>query len=84
MNTLYHIGLVIGLIVVYLLVTFGIGVVLHFLNNSDIDSDDFVIIAYIIGIFIFLFLSIQLLDAKGYWDLPQSQIIEEIETEVIE
>lgn len=84
MSNLYHIGLVIGLIIVYLLVTFGISTVLNFLHDPDLDSNDFVIIAYIVGIFIFLFLSIQLLDAKRYWDLPQLQIIEEIETEVME
>ena len=84
MSNIYHIGLVIGLIIVYLLVTFGISTVLNFLNGSNLDTDEFTIIAYIIGIFIFLFLSTQLLDEKGYWDLPQTQIIEEIETEVME
>ena len=88
MSTLYHTGLVIGLIVVYLLVTFGFGVSINVFNDPNSTSGDtilFVItVAYIFGIFIFLFLSTQLLDAKGYWDLPQTQIIEEIETEVME
>lgn len=84
MSNLYHIGLVIGLIIVYLLVTFGIAAVLNFLHDPDLDSNDFVIIAYIVGIFIFLFLSTQLLDEKGCWNLPQLQIIEELETEVME
>lgn len=89
MSTLYHTGLVIGLIVVYLLATFGISVVLSMMFNSSNRTDDeltlFVVTAaYIVGLFIFLFLSTQLLEAKGYWDLPQSQIIEEIETEVME
>ena len=89
MSTLYHTGLVIGLIVVYLLATFGISVVLSMMFNSPNRTNDdltlfIVTAAYIVGIFIFLFLSNQLLDTKGYWDLPQPQIIEEIETEVME
>lgn len=88
MSTLYHIGLVIGLIVVYLLATFGISVVLSMMFNSSNRTDELTLFvvtaAYIVGLFIFLFLSIQLLDVKGYWDLPQTQIVEEIETEVVE
>lgn len=78
MSTLYHTGLVIGLIVVYLLATFGVSVV-----ATRFDEDACMVGAYAIGLFIFLFVTTQLLDAKGYWDLPQSQIVEEIETEVM-
>ena len=88
MSTLYHTGLVIGLIVVYLLVTFGFGVAINVFNDPNRTSGDpillIVTVAYIFGIFIFLFLSTQLLDAKGYWDLSRTQIIEELETEVME
>jgi len=81
MSTLYHTGLVIGLIVVYLLVTLCFGSLL------TLSKDDWVgglVVGYAIGVLAFIFVATALLDAKGYWDLPQSQIIEEIETEVIE
>ena len=80
MSTLYHTGLVIGLIVVYLLATFGVSIVA---TRFDEDAA-YMVGAYVIGLLIFLFVTTQLLDAKGYWDLPQTQIIEEIETEVVE
>ena len=82
MSTLYHTGLVIGLIVVYLLVTMGVGSLLTLSNDPD--GVGGLVVGYVIGLLVFIFVTTQLLDAKGYWDLPHSQIIEEIETEVME
>ena len=81
MSDLYHIGLVIGLIVVYLLVTIGVGSLLTL--SKDPDGIGGLVVGYVIGLLAFIFVTTQLLDAKGYWDLSQSQIIEEIETEVM-
>lgn len=83
MSNLYHIGLVIGLIVVYFLVTLGFGFLLSLLDDDN-DGVGALVAGYVIGVLAFLFVSTELLDAKGYWDLPQTQIIEEIETEVME
>lgn len=82
MSTLYHTGLVIGLIVVYLLVTLGFGSLLTL--SKDDGGVEVLVVGYVIGVLAFIFVATALLDAKGYWDLPQSQIIEEIETEVME
>ena len=82
MSTLYHTGLVIGLIVVYLLVTMGVGSLLTLSNDPD--GVGGLVVGYVIGLIAFIFVATALLDAKGYWDLPQPQIIEEIETEVME
>ena len=82
MSSLYHIGLVIGLIVVYLLVTIGVGSLLTL--SKDPDWIGGLVVGYVIGLLAFIFVTTALLEAKGYWDLPQTQIIEEIETEVME
>ena len=82
MSSLYHIGLVIGLIVVYLLVTIGVGSLLTL--SKDPDGIGGLVVGYVIGLLAFIFVTTALLEAKGYWDLPQTQIIEEIETEVME
>lgn len=82
MSTLYHTGLVIGLIVVYLLVTIGVGSLLTL--SKDPDGIGGLVVGYVIGLLAFIFVTTALLDTKGYWDLPQPQIIEEIETEVME
>ena len=82
MSSLYHIGIVVGLIVVYLLVTIGVGSLLTL--SKDPDGIGGVIVGYVIGLLAFIFVTTELLNAKGYWDLPQTQIIEEIETEVME
>ena len=82
MSALYHTGLVIGLIVVYLLVTMGVGSLLTLSNDPD--GVGGLVVGYVIGLMAFIFVATELLDAKGYWDLPQPQIIEEIETEVTE
>lgn len=82
MSTLYHTGIVVGLIVVYLLVTIGFGFLLTLSKNDD--GVGALVLGYAIGMIAFIFVTTALLDEKGYWDLPQSQIIEEIETEVVE
>lgn len=82
MATLYHTGIVVGLIVVYLLVTIGVGSLLTL--SKDPDGIGGVVVGYAIGLLAFIFVTTALLEAKGYWDLPQTQIIEELETEVIE
>lgn len=82
MSTLYHTGLIIGLIVVYLLVTLGFGSLLTL--SKDDGGVEVLVVGYIIGVLAFIFVATALLDAKGYWDLPQPQIIEEMETEVVE
>ena len=82
MSNLYHTGLVIGLIVVYLLATLGIGSLLTL--SKDDDGIGGLVAGYVCGLLAFIFVTTMLLDEKGYWDLPQPQIIEEIETEVIE
>lgn len=82
MSTLYHTGIVVGLIVVYLLVTIGVGSLLTLANDPD--GIGGLVAGYVIGLVAFIFVTTALLDEKGYWDLPQSQIIEEIETEVME
>lgn len=82
MVTLYHTGIVVGLIVVYLLVTIGFGFLLTLSKNDD--GVGALVLGYAIGVLVFIFVTIELLDEKGYWNLPQLQIIEELETEVIE
>lgn len=82
MVTLYHTGIVVGLIVVYLLVTIGFGFLLTLSKNDD--GVGALVLGYAIGVLVFIFVAIELIDAKGYWNLPQLQIIEELETEVIE
>ena len=82
MVTLYHTGIVVGLIVVYLLVTIGFGFLLTLSKNDD--GVWALVLGYAIGVLVFIFVAIELIDAKGYWNLPQLQIIEELETEVIE
>ena len=82
MSTLYHTGIVVGLIVVYLLATMGVGCLLTL--SKDPDGIGGVVAGYVIGLVAFIFVTMELLEAKGYWDLPQSQIVEEIETEVVE
>lgn len=69
MDMLYILGLIIGLLALYLLCTLGIGFFITAMHDSD-DVECSISLAYVFGCFIFLFLTIATL--KAYNMVPGS------------
>ena len=64
MNTIYKIGVVVGIIVIYLLVTWGLGVLI---NHNNFDDTGVAIGAWLVGMILFLILAIFTLEKFGLW-----------------
>ena len=67
MNGIYKLGIVIGIIVIYCLVTFCIATIA---TISDNDVGITFAVAWVIGVLLFVGLSVIYLDERGMWDLP--------------
>lgn len=64
MNTIYKIGVVIGIIAIYSLVTWGLGAII----TSDLhDSEATAIVAWVHGMVAFVLLAIFTLEKFGLW-----------------
>lgn len=66
MNNLYKLGVVAGIIVVYVFVTIGLGTFIASIND-DGDIDMAFCIAWIIGLIAFLVLAVFTLQKFGLW-----------------
>lgn len=64
MNTIYKIGVVIGIIAIYSLVTWGLGTIF---TSNDYDSGATAVAAWTIGMLAFVFLAIFTLEKFGLW-----------------
>ena len=67
MNGIYKLGIVIGIIVIYCLVTFCIATIAT-INQNDVGIT--FAVAWVIGVLFFLGLSVIYLDERGMWNLP--------------
>lgn len=64
MNALYKLGVVIGIIAIYSLVTWGLGVVI---NHNEYDDAGCAMGAWLIGMIFFLLLSVFTMEKFGLW-----------------
>lgn len=64
MNTLYKLGVIIGIIAIYSLITWGLGAIV---TSNNLDSDAPAIGAWIIGMLAFVLLTIFTLEKFGLW-----------------
>ena len=64
MNIIYKIGVIIGIIAIYLLVTWGFGVIV---NNNEYDDAGIATGAWLAGMILFLILAIFTLEKFGLW-----------------
>ena len=88
LEMIYQFGIIFGIIILYVIVTFGIGLVLSMIRGDDLDILPF--IAYIIGAFAFMFLAIYTLKETGKWDIisdndivVEAEIDSEIDTDEV-
>lgn len=64
MNTIYKIGVVIGIIAIYSLVTWGLGALI---NQNEFDDTGDAVGAWLIGMVLFLMLAVLTLEKFGLW-----------------
>ena len=64
MNIIYRIGVVIGIIAIYSLVTWGLGAII---NHNEYDDEGTAVGAWLVGIVLFLILAIFTLEKFGLW-----------------
>ena len=64
MNIIYKIGVVIGIIAIYSLVTLGLGAII---NHNEYDDEGNAIGAWFVGIILFLILAIFTMERFGLW-----------------
>lgn len=81
MDVIYKIGIVIGIIVVYCLVTLGIAV-FSTLGN-EFETGLFFGVAWVVGVLAFLVLMVTHLDDRGMWEIQTKPPVA-IETEIQE
>lgn len=82
LEMIYQFGMIFGIIILYVIVTFGIGFVLSIISGDDLDVLPF--IAYMIGAFAFVFLAVYALKETGKWDIiPDTEIVVEAENDSV-
>lgn len=64
MQVIYKIGVVIGIIAIYLMVTWGLGVIA---NHNEYDDTGIAIGAWLVGMILFLILAVFTMEKFGLW-----------------
>ena len=64
MQVIYRLGVIIGIIAIYLLVTWGFGVIV---NHNEYDDAGIAIGAWFAGMILFLILAIFTMEKFGLW-----------------
>lgn len=64
MNTIYKVGVVIGIIAIYSLITWGLGVII---NHNEYDDAGMATGAWLVGMILFLILAMFTLEKFGLW-----------------